>query len=286
MVLRVKYPDQYIRFIAIPIWGIAYRNIGEVTPIAKLLQEKQYYLDVAVGTFFTWLIWELNRFLILRYDKKYSWVDHSLQRLLIQGLSCFGLSALIVLMVSFVYNTYVVDRSPYFNIGVVFMTDIPMALMFLMVLHLIYTGIWLREYHLKVIAGLNAQIASLTAFTTEENLVSTAPRALLVNQGKAQVPIFLNEIAYLHIAGALCVLKKMDGQSFSIDQNLEQLELTLPLEDFFRLNRQIIAHRQAIRKVESDGTGRLLLQLSPSFSDEVSISRKKAAQFKHWMTGL
>jgi LytTr DNA-binding domain len=285
MILRVKYPDLYIRLIAIPIWGIAYRNIGEVTPIAKLLQEKQYYLDMAVGTFFTWVIWELNRALILRFDKKYSWVEHSLSRALVQGLSCFGLSALIVLMVSFVYNTYVVDRSPYFNIGIVFMTDIPMALMFLLVMHLICTGIWLWEYHLSVVVDLKAKIAGLTASTPEETQANNAPRALLVNQGKAQIPVLLSDIAYLHVAGSLCVVKKIDGQSFSLDQNLEQLEVSMPTEDFFRLNRQVITHRQAIRKVESDGTGRLLLQLSPPFADEVSISRKKAMLFKRWMTG-
>jgi len=53
--------------------------------------------------------------------------------------------------------------------------------------------------------------------------------------------------------------------------------------EFFRLNRQIIAHRQAICKVETEGSGRLLLQLSPAFSEEVSVSRKKANAFKDWM---
>jgi DNA-binding LytR/AlgR family response regulator len=83
----------------------------------------------------------------------------------------------------------------------------------------------------------------------------------------------------------LSIIRNREGQSFSIDQTLEQLEEALPKTEFFRLNRQIIAHRQAVRKVESDGTGRLLLHLTPAFSEEVSVSRKKAGVFKAWMMG-
>lgn len=80
-------------------------------------------------------------------------------------------------------------------------------------------------------------------------------------------------------------LRNLQGQSFTIDQTLEQLEESLPKSEFFRLNQQIIAHRQAIRKVETDGSGRLLLQLNPVFSEEVTVSRKKAGVFKNWMQG-
>ena len=186
-------------------------------------------------------------------------------------------------MVTFVYNSYLAQRHPLFNIEIVFMTDIPMACMFLLVMHLLYTGMWLRVYHLRVVEGLQARINSLENAT--HTSTGRALRSLLVNQGKAQVPLSLEEIAYLSVAGDLCVIRNLQGQSFTIDQTLEQLEESLPSSEFFRLNRQIIAHRQAIRKVEADGTGRLLLQLSPAFSEEVSVSKKKAGVFKDWMIG-
>ena len=288
MLLSISYPDRNLRLIAIPLWGFLYRNIGEVASFGQLLKDPQYYLDLGVGILVTFLVWELNRFFILRFDKKYSWVDHTFPRALAQGATCFGLSSLIVLMVTFVYNTYLAQRHPLFNIEIVFMTDIPMACMFLLVMHLLYTGMWLRVYHQRVVEGLQERISSLKSASVLPNVNTQSVRSLrslLVNQGKAQVPLNLAEIAYLSVAGDLCVIRNLQGQSFTIDQTLEQLEESLPNSEFFRLNRQIIAHRQAIRKVETDGSGRLLLQLNPAFSEEVSVSRKKANAFKDWMIG-
>lgn len=285
MLLSIQYPDRNLRLIAIPLWGFLYRNIGEVSTFGRLLKDPQYYLDLGVATLVTFLIWELNRFFILRFDRRYSWVEQTLPRALVQGFSCFGISGLLVLMISFVYNTYLVERHALFNIDIVFMTDIPMAWMFLLVMHLIYTGMWLREYHLRIVVQLEKRIENLEQEGGTELPVNRALRSLLVNQGRAQVPLNLSDISYLSIAGDLCVIRHVDGQSFTTDQSLEHLEELLPKADFFRLNRQIIAHRQAIRKVESDGSGRLLLQLNPTFSEEVSVSRKKAGGFKEWMTG-
>lgn len=288
MLLSISYPDRNLRLIAIPLWGFLYRNIGEVASFGQLLKDPQYYLDLGVAILVTFVIWELNRFFILRFDKKYSWVAQTFSRALTQGATCFGLSSLIVLMVTFVYNTYLAQRHPLFNIEIVFMTDIPMAGMFLLVMHLLYTGMWLRVYHQRVVEGLQERISSLenpNPLSANTPPTVRALRSLLVNQGKAQVPLNLEEIAYLSVAGDLCVIRNLQGQSFTIDQTLEQLEESLPNSEFFRLNRQIIAHRQAIRKVETDGSGRLLLQLNPAFSEEVSVSRKKAGVFKNWMQG-
>lgn len=285
MLLSVSYPDHTLRMIAIPLWGVLYRNIGDATPLAQLLQQPEYYLDLGVSIVVTFLIWEFNRYCIIRLDRQYSWVDHALNRAFVQTAVCFGLSGLMVVMVSFVYNTYLVERHPQFNMSVLFMTDVPMAYMFLLVMHLLYTGMWLREYHFRVVNEL--QLTNQESYPAQQRLPPTerSLRSLLVNQGKAQVPLNLNTIAYISVAGDWCVIRSIEGQSFRIDQTLEQLEEALPKTEFFRLNRQMIAHRQAVRKVESDGNGRLRLQLIPSYSEEVSVSRKKAGLFKDWMVG-
>jgi hypothetical protein len=284
MLLKVHYPDRLLRLIAIPIWGVLYRNIGDATPLPQLLQDGQYYLDIGVAILVTFLIWEFNRYVIIRLDQKYSWIEQALNRAIVQAAICFGVSGFLVLMTSFLYNTYLVERHALFNLSVVFLTDIPMAYMFLLVMHLLYTGMWLREYHWRMVEGLQNRIADLEkpnrSLVPERSL-----RSLLANQGRSQVPLQLSDIAYISVVGELSIIRNREGQSFSIDQTLEQLEEALPKTEFFRLNRQIIAHRQAVRKVESDGTGRLLLHLTPAFSEEVSVSRKKAGVFKAWMMG-
>jgi DNA-binding LytR/AlgR family response regulator len=62
------------------------------------------------------------------------------------------------------------------------------------------------------------------------------------------------------------------------------LEEKLPETDFFRLNRQCIFHRQAIRGFTRIENGKLEVQLKnpTDLPLELTISRTKAGVFKSW----
>ncbi|GAA4462748.1 hypothetical protein GCM10023189_39830 [Nibrella saemangeumensis] len=283
----IQYPDRWLRLVGVPVWGLIFRHIGEPAPLIDLLRNPVYYADLAVCILGMFLVWELNRWLIRTLDQRYSWATQTLPRLMIQGLMAYSLTGLLVLALSFVYNDLIIDRPAPFNISVVFVTDIPTSLLFTTILHLLYTLWWLIVYHRHTVAGLQRQIDTLKTEsdrrTEPADARSPAKKTLLVNQGRGFVPVPTSEVAYIFITNEMSVVKTADNQSFTVDATLEQLTEQLPAEDFFRINRQFIANRQCIRKVENDGSGRLLLQLQPSCNDEVAVSRRRAPEFRQWM---
>jgi two-component system response regulator LytT len=65
---------------------------------------------------------------------------------------------------------------------------------------------------------------------------------------------------------------------FTLDQLMDQLDPKL----FFRVNRQCIVGFPAIKEIHSYFNSRLLLQLVPSFNEDVIVSRERVQMFKIW----
>lgn len=105
----------------------------------------------------------------------------------------------------------------------------------------------------------------------------------LVKQNDQLLPINQDDIAYFFTANEMVCLVHKDGKQFLVDYTLEDLENLLNPKFFFRLNRQFIAHIQALQKIHTYFNGKLKLELRPIPSQEVLVSREKALAFKQWV---
>jgi hypothetical protein len=283
----MHYPDKWPRLIGIPIWAFFFRFIGDITPLGDLLKSPQFYMDIGVIVGVTWLLWEGNRFLIRSLDKKYSWVTNAIPRLFVQGGIAFGSTTLIIALFSFVYNDLLLQRPLEATLSILIANDVPIGLLFIVLLHMGYTMYWMLNYHRHTVAALHLRIAELEATSQPALLLSqssvTGPKTLLVNQGKGMVPLAAERIAYIFVTNETSIVKTTDNQSYTIDATLEQLGERLPAPDFFRINRQFLTHRQAIQKVENDGSGRWMLHLLPKPAEAIAVSRRRAAEFRQWL---
>jgi DNA-binding LytR/AlgR family response regulator len=157
------------------------------------------------------------------------------------------------------------------------------------VIHLLYTGMWMIDYHRQTVKELRGHISRTQTYIRQSAAVamsapaSNGPKTLLLNQGNGLVPIRTEDVAYVFITSDQSVVKTLAGQSYTADTSLEQLAGQLPPEYFFRVSRQFIVHRRAIHKVEREGTGRFLLHLHPPHAEEVAVSRRRAAEFRQWV---
>ncbi|MGI9542531.1 MAG: LytTR family transcriptional regulator DNA-binding domain-containing protein, partial [Cyclobacteriaceae bacterium] len=62
-------------------------------------------------------------------------------------------------------------------------------------------------------------------------------------------------------------------------------ETMLDPKIFFRLNRSYITRLEAIDSVAKYFNGRLQINLRPSVSQDITVSREKANKFKTWLEG-
>ncbi|GAB3893012.1 hypothetical protein GCM10028803_06670 [Larkinella knui] len=285
--VAIQYPDKWVRVIGIPVWAILFRFIGDPSPLGNLFLNPLFYLDMAVIMGVNILLWELNRWLIRTMDRRYSWADQPLQRLVAQGGLAITSTGLVIAVFSVIYNKFVLKRPPPFDLSITISNDVPIGLLFIVILHLAYTLYWMIVYHRQTVAGFVQQLAALQAGpeVRSETIENRTPalKTLLVNQGKGFVPVSIEQVAYIFITNEISIVKTTDSQSFTVDATLEQLSERLPADAFFRTSRQFITHRRAIRKVENDGSGRLVLHLQPAHTEEVAVSRRRVAEFRQWM---
>lgn len=108
----------------------------------------------------------------------------------------------------------------------------------------------------------------------------------LIEQNDQLLPISTEQIAYFFTSNELVCMVRKDNKQFLIDYTLEELEKCLDPSQFFRINRQFIAHLAAIQKIHTYFNGKLKLELLPTTPQEVLVSREKSQSFKSWVEGL
>ena len=105
----------------------------------------------------------------------------------------------------------------------------------------------------------------------------------LVKRGIDYISIKTEEIAYFYATHKLVCLVDNNGQKYILDQSLSDIEKQLDPSIFYRVNRKYIIQMNAIKRIKSSPKSKLLLEVYPSVSDEISISPENAAAFKDWM---
>jgi DNA-binding LytR/AlgR family response regulator len=111
----------------------------------------------------------------------------------------------------------------------------------------------------------------------------TKIQSLLVHQGDKILPLPVVNIGILQLKNQVVQLHTMEGSQFPVFQSLEELENKLAPE-FFRINRQFIVNRKAIKDVSRYFGRKLLINLTIPFSEQLSISKEKTSYFMEWLS--
>ncbi len=280
------YPDRWIKLLCIPLWAVFFRHIAEPARLADLLMSPQYYIDILFILLAAVFLWQLNLSIVRWADQRYSWAANTTRRLLVQGGLAYGITAALIVLLSLLYHGFMQLEPHGFNASYLFLSELPVNLLFVTIIHMIYTGLWMIRYHKQSVATLNREIERLEmqALDTKEAESEDAfKQTLLVNQGRGLVPLATAQIACIFTANEASFARTLEGKAFTVDGTLEQLEEQLSPREFFRISRQFIVQRGAIRRVEGESSGRLLLHLPPGNPATVTVSRRRAQLFRQWM---
>jgi DNA-binding LytR/AlgR family response regulator len=105
----------------------------------------------------------------------------------------------------------------------------------------------------------------------------------LVKVGPKIKSVPTSKIAYFYSKDRLSYLMTKSGDRFPLDHTLEEVESMLDPKCFFRVNRQFIAHIEAVKEIHPYFKGRLKLDFTPSIDEEVIVSSDKTPLFKEWL---
>lgn len=118
--------------------------------------------------------------------------------------------------------------------------------------------------------------------TTDEPLENEKQRILTYIRNEL-VPISIKDIAYIYTENTITYVVCFDGKKSTTNMSLDDLFTNLNAALFFRANRQFIISIAAIDKIIKYGKSQLKILLQSNTSEEIIISKNKAAEFKQWL---
>ncbi len=108
-------------------------------------------------------------------------------------------------------------------------------------------------------------------------------KRFLVKQGQKLVSVEVEEIAYFYSDGRVNFFKTRDNRKFIVDYTMDELEVMLDPERYFRISRSFYVSIESVDQIHDYFGNRLLLNLQPMVDKEAIVSREKVTDFKRWM---
>ncbi|HEY3402166.1 MAG TPA: LytTR family DNA-binding domain-containing protein [Ohtaekwangia sp.] len=113
--------------------------------------------------------------------------------------------------------------------------------------------------------------------------VQSYKQRFLVKSGNKLLYKHIGQVTCFFADGKLAYLATTDHRKFLIDHTLEELELLLNPETFFRISRKVIVNRDAITEVKGSISSGMEVFLNPPVDFALSVSRDKITGFKKWL---
>lgn len=109
------------------------------------------------------------------------------------------------------------------------------------------------------------------------------PNSILVYHRDKVLPIAMEDIALFYIHNDLTHLHCFDGRVYIVNQSLDELE-ELSKGGFFRINRQHLVNRRAIKDANHYMNRKYVVNLSIHFKETLVVSKNRTTDFLEWLT--
>ncbi|MBE9600151.1 LytTR family DNA-binding domain-containing protein [Pedobacter sp. MC2016-24] len=140
----------------------------------------------------------------------------------------------------------------------------------------------INKYH-TLRKGFAAEPVSYDAifelFTQKKTQVTTS---ILVNYKDRIIPVKTEQIALFYIQFEETNLLSFDGKNYVINKKMEELERSCG-DDFFRVNRQVLLNRKAIKDAAHFFSRKMVINLNIPFKETITISKEKTTPFLDWL---
>ena len=105
----------------------------------------------------------------------------------------------------------------------------------------------------------------------------------LVHYKDKIIPLSIEDVAYFYTSNEKVTATTYSGEKYQVDRTLELLQGSLPVNNFFRANRQFIVSREAVKDIVVWFGSRLALNLKVETPEKIIISKARAPEFKQWL---
>ncbi len=259
-------------------------SLGREESIFKRLTAIHFYTDLLGGFLIALILWEMERFITRRLDKKFDWMEHPVQRISMQlffgvlapAIICFLLT---LLFMRLAHSQDIFKTEWLYN-------EFYAVILIIIIINLVYFTWWLYNRWQSV----HWQSTVAEASKEKKQLVSNGseiyqPATIEVSKAGKNILLPQAEIAYVFLEGSFVFIKTFKQESFATTYTLDELTKMLDTISFFRANRQVIISRISCKAYQNIENGKISIELSPNNKFPVIISQKKAKDFRKWVAG-
>lgn len=108
---------------------------------------------------------------------------------------------------------------------------------------------------------------------------------LIPVKGDKLLPLSVDMIAYFYIAEGVVKIVTFSGKEYTVSQTLDELTELLNPALFFRVNRQYLIAREAVKDIDLWFNNRLAINLKIPVVDKILVSKARVGEFKDWFSG-
>ena len=128
-------------------------------------------------------------------------------------------------------------------------------------------------------------LRKLASSLLQGNATKDTPKRFVVRYGERIKAIKVEDIAYMFAENKNVFFRTYDGRDYPYETSLDKLIDDLPLEKFYRINRQLIVNVESIENMISVSKSRVKLKLIPPFEHDSIVSTNRSGEFKNWLKG-
>ncbi len=107
--------------------------------------------------------------------------------------------------------------------------------------------------------------------------------SILVYKQDKILPVRFDDIAFFYIENEITHLITFDNKSYTINKTIESIE-EITSDYFYRVNRQFLINRKAIKEASQYFARKLSLTLTIPYKETITVSKNKVPGFLKWLS--
>jgi len=107
--------------------------------------------------------------------------------------------------------------------------------------------------------------------------------SFLVFKHNKYITVPTENVAFFYVRYECTLITCFDGQEYTVNYSLEQIQNLLTDKQFFRLNRQYLINFCAVKEVEHYFARKLFVRLAVPVPEKLLVSKEKACCFLQWL---
>jgi DNA-binding LytR/AlgR family response regulator len=107
-------------------------------------------------------------------------------------------------------------------------------------------------------------------------------KSIIAHIGKKMIPIDIDNILLFHLKNEAVNIYCSDQKKYVIFKTMNEIESVLDDQRFFRINRQMIINRDAVKEIKQYSKRKIIVQAS-SIEQKIIVSRLKVTPFLNWL---